>query len=144
MKTKLVRSLFVAAASAALLGGCAAASEGSGSTAEALSRGNRNLITSDEIATVGVTNLYDAVQRLRPQWLRGGPVTSLRGSGSGLPVVVYQNNTPLGGLDALRQMQPGFATSLRFLDGPTASNTLPGLGSRTVAGAIVIVTPAGS
>lgn len=102
-------------------------------------RARRDLISREEIAASGATNLYEVVQRLRPGWLRGGNVSNLRGGGTG--VVVYQNNTPLGTVDALRQMTPGYAASLRFLDGTEASNTLPGLGSRRVSGAIVVVLP---
>lgn len=102
-------------------------------------RRRRDLITQEEIAESGATNLYEVVQRLRPAWLRGGSASNISGGGTGY--VVYQNNTPLGGLDALRQMSPGYAESLRFLEGTEASNVLPGLGSRRVAGAIQIVTP---
>lgn len=102
-------------------------------------RARRDLITQEEIAASGATNLYEVVQRLRPGWLRGGNVSNFRGGGTG--VVVYQNNTPLGGPEALRQLTPGYAASLRFLEGTEASNTLPGLGSRTVSGAIVVVLP---
>ena len=133
------RSLLAAAGSLVLLAGCAAAGDPATAPGEAVARGSRTEITREEIAASGATNLYDAVQRLRPQWLRGGAVTNWQGGGGG--VVVYQNNTPMGGLDALRQMTPGYAARLRYLDGPTASNTLPGLGSRSVAGAIIVVTP---
>lgn len=102
-------------------------------------RRRRDVILQDEIAGSGAANLYEVVQRLRPGWLRGGSATNLRGGGGG--VVVYQNNTPLGGVEALRQLTPGYAASLRFLEGTEASNTLPGLGSRRVAGAIVVVLP---
>ena len=54
---------------------------------------------------------------------------------------MYQNTTLLGGLDALRQIAPGYAENVRFLDASTATNTLPGLGSRRVAGAIVVELP---
>jgi hypothetical protein len=99
----------------------------------------RDMISREEIVESGATNLYEVVQRLRPGWLRGGNVSNIRGGGTS--VVVYQNNTPLGGPEALRQLTPGYAASLRFLDGTEASNTLPGLGSRRVAGAIVVVLP---
>lgn len=102
-------------------------------------RRRRDVLTREEIDASGVANLYEAVQRLRPDWLRGGNMSNFGGGGTG--VVVYQNNSPLGGLDGLRQLSPDFAVELRFVDGVTASNTLPGLGSRRVAGAIVIVTP---
>jgi hypothetical protein len=96
-------------------------------------------ITRQELAASGTTNLYAAVERLRPQWLRPRGFTNFRGGGTA--IVVYQGTTPLGSLDALRQIAPEFAEELRFLDSSQASNTLPGLGSRAVAGAIVIVRP---
>ncbi|HEU0300730.1 MAG TPA: hypothetical protein VFR37_14815 [Longimicrobium sp.] len=99
----------------------------------------RNEISQEEMVQSGATNLYDVVQRLRPQWLTGTSASNIGGGGQA--IVVYQNNTQLGGLDALRQMSPGYAEVLRFLDGSEASNTLPGLGSRRVGGAIIVVTP---
>lgn len=102
-------------------------------------RARRDLITQEEIVASGATNLYEVVQRLRPAWLRGSSASNIRGGGTS--VVVYQGSTPLGGLEALRQLTPGYAASLRFLEGTEASNTLPGLGSRRVAGAIVVVLP---
>lgn len=100
----------------------------------------RDVITKEEMVEAGVTNLYEAVQQLRPEWLRGANVSNITGGGQDL--VVYQNQTPLGSVEELRELTPEYAESLRFLDGPTASNTLPGLGSRRVAGAIVVVTTA--
>jgi hypothetical protein len=118
----------------ALVAGCAPAVEG-GATA----RANPNLITREELAEVGVTNLYDAIQRLRPNWLRSrGQTTITQGA---VDIVVYQGTTQLGGVDALRQIAPGYPAAIRFLDSSTATNTLPGLGSRRVAGAIVIELP---
>jgi hypothetical protein len=105
-------------------------------------RPRRDVLTREELAESGTTNLYDAVQRLRPQWLRGGSASNFSGGGQGY--VVYQDNAMLGGLDALRQISVEFAYELRFVDGTTASNTLPGLGSRRVSGAIVVVRPRGN
>jgi hypothetical protein len=102
-------------------------------------RRRRDVITKEEMVESGATNLYEVVQRTRPSWLRGGNPSNFGGGGGGY--VVYQNTTQLGGLEALRQLSPGYAESLRFLDGSTASNTLPGLGSQRVAGAIVVVLP---
>jgi hypothetical protein len=154
MKTLTLRSLAVAATFAML----AVADTATAQTATAASqqpaatpqqqapaqqrrapRPRRDVISQEEIAASGATNLYEVVQRLRPAWLHRGSASNLGGGGTGY--VVYQNTTPLGSLDALRQMSPGYAESLRFLDGTEASNTLPGLGSRRVAGAIVVVTP---
>lgn len=105
-------------------------------------RPRRDVLTREELAASGTTNLYDAIQRLRPQWLRGGSASNFSGGGQGY--VVYQDNAMLGGLDALRQLSIEFAHELRFVDGTTASNTLPGLGSQRVSGAIVVVRPRGN
>ena len=125
------------AASAQQAAAAPAAQEGAERVREPRRRPDR--ITRQELAASGTTNLLHAVERLRPQWLRSSNFTNLRGAGTA--IVVYQGSTQLGGLDALRQIAPEFAEELRFLDGSQASNTLPGLGSRAVGGAIVIIRP---
>ena len=51
---------------------CATSSETSGGPSQ-----NRSLITAEELATLPSVSLYEAVQRLRPAWLRSrGPVSS--------------------------------------------------------------------
>jgi hypothetical protein len=129
MKQIIARTLALGALAA--LAACAPAATTAGGQ-------NPNLLTRDDIMAVEVTNLYDVVQRLRPRWLTvraGRSLSELR-----TEVVVFQNQTLLGGIDVLRQMQPDIAVRIRYLDGSTASATLPGLGSRHVEGAIVIET----
>lgn len=99
----------------------------------------QDLLTREQIMSVsGVSNLYEVVQRLRPRWLetRGGD----RSFALTTEVVVFQNQSYLGDVQVLGQLGPEVAFEMRWLDGPTASATLPGLGSRHVAGAIVIAT----
>lgn len=84
-----------------------------------------------------VTNLYDVIQRLRPRWF------DVRGSQSfsGSPeIVVYQDQTYLGDPSVLRGIGLDLAMRLTHLDAAEAVAQLPGLGSRRVAGAIVIHT----
>lgn len=136
-------------ASFALLTACSAATAEGGASAGASANADgrtssvrrANVLTREELATSGATNLYDAVNRLRPAWLRGSTNTQSNYGGGGLQVVVYQGTTQLGTAEHLRQLAPGYVASLRYLDGNTASNTLPGLGSRMVAGAIIIELP---
>lgn len=104
------------------------------------SRVDPNRITRAEIVEVDVADLYEVVQRLRPRWLE---VRGSRSFGGETEVVVYQGQSFLGGPEVLRQFDPAAAESLRYLDGPTASASLPGLGSRHVEGAIIIVTSGG-
>lgn len=103
-----------------------------------------DLLTREQIMSVsGVNNLYEVVKRLRPRWLeaRGGD----RSFALPTEIVVYQDQAFLGDVEVLGQLSPEMAYQLRWLDAATASATLPGLGSRHVAGAIVLsTTPGGS
>ncbi len=105
--------------------------------------GNRqDVITNDELAGLqGVHNLWDAVERLRPRWLdvRAADRSFAIGTG-GAGIVVFQDQAYLGDMTILKQLSPDVAFDMKWLDGPTASSTLPGLGSQHVAGAIVIYT----
>lgn len=116
-----------------LLTGCASTSE-QGST-------NRrsDVITLEELQEVKVNNLYEAIQRLRPRWLQARSQQSFNTPSQ---IVVYQNQTNLGGFEALRSLGTDAAHSIQFMDGPTAMASLPGLGSMQVMGAIVIHTTA--
>jgi hypothetical protein len=103
-------------------------------------RRSSDVITADEIASLTtVSTLYDVVSQLRPRWLtvRGG--RSITG-GIQTSIVVYQDQTYLGGPDVLRQFGPESVRSLQWLDGSRAAATLPGLGTRHVDGAIVLKT----
>lgn len=137
---RLLRTLAVTAGTLTVLSGCAASGAAGGEASTSTSvRARRDLITREELLASGAPNLYEAVNRLRPHWLRGVNLSNTVAGGT--EVVVYQGVTQLGGLDALRQLQITYAESLRWLDASQASNTLPGLGSRRVAGAIVITLP---
>jgi hypothetical protein len=142
---KLFRSFALAACTLTALAGCAASASGgaeagaSAGATPAAPRGNRNVITQEEMAASGATNLLEAVQRLRPAWLRGVNLTSQNPDGSDF--VVFEGTTLLGGVDELRQRSPGYILRLRYLDAAQAMNTLPGLGQRRISGAIVIELP---
>ena len=100
---------------------------------------NTNLISSaelDQMREAGVADLYEAVNRLRPRWLATRSERSLELE---TVVLVYFNETRLGGVEALRGYPLTSVTSLRYLDSAQAM-LLPGTGSVHVEGAIVIST----
>ena len=99
-------------------------------------------LTRAEIMSVDVGNLYEVVNRLRPRWITAERRAGDRSFGLGTGVVVYQNQTYLGDVDVLRQWSPSSAYGLKWMDGATASASLPGLGASHVAGAIIITTSA--
>jgi len=98
-------------------------------------RGSTNVITQEELQEVRGSSVYDAVQELRPRWLRARSGQSVHGSDTG--IVVYVGNSRMGGIDELRRHSLDGVRSLQFLDSSTAAS-LPGIGSERVAGAIVI------
>lgn len=114
-----------------VLAGCATTGE--------RQRTDSSRISSQEIrALTTASTLYDVVQQLRPRWLEVRAGRSLVGAETA--IVVVQGQTILGGIDTLRQFSPDVADTLEYMDGPTASAALSGLGGRHVEGAIVIRT----
>jgi hypothetical protein len=96
----------------------ACASRGSAPPSARRSRGDRNVLTRELMVKDRFSNVYDAVQALRSQWLRPrGPESFL------LPLVVwvYLDDNRLGTVETLRSIQPSLVTSVRFYDGPSAT-----------------------
>lgn len=125
------RRSFVALIPVAVAAGCASAGSGSGSGEST----DRNLLTREQMTEARVANVYEAVERLRPRWLQIRAARSMLGA---TEIVVFMNRSLLGGPEVLRQFNPENIARLRYLDGPTASAQLNGLGARAVEGAIII------
>lgn len=101
-----------------------------------------------EVSAQNFRNAYEAVERLRPEWLRKRDATTrmgmtVRGStgvqtdaGSGL--VAYLDNTRLGSVEALRDITAAGIGSIQYMDAAKATARLPGLGSSSISGAIVV------
>jgi hypothetical protein len=104
-------------------------------------RRDANLITQAEVRSANAANAYELVQQLRPLWLQSRGERSTR---MGTSILVYVNNARWGDIQQLRSLSTDAIVSLRYLDGNTASNTLPGIGAGHVEGAIVITLSTGS
>lgn len=120
----------------------ASATPVSGAPAAAARTRNTNTITASELAESGAQNLYQAVQILRPQWLRARPRTTMGasssrtgGASSADATVVYLDQTKYGGLTTMHQLTLGGVQEMRFYDGVEATNRF---GTGHTAGAIVI------
>lgn len=116
----------------ALATGCA-----SGGSATAASAEDRDRVSAEELSTVFVSDLYQALQRLRPLWLQSrGP----RAVNQETQIAVVVNGTYFGPVETLSQISTQSVVEIRRLDGPTASATIPGiLGSgRNIESAIVV------
>lgn len=93
-------------------------------------------ITTDELQELGAPNLYDAVQRLRPRWLRHRGDRSMTGSVS-TELHVFMDGSHLGTARELRRMVPRGISSLEYLSASEA-DALPGPQGVHLAGAIMV------
>ena len=92
------------------------------------------LISDQEIAAAeGVVTVYDAIQRLRPQWLTN---SRARNVGSNDQLVVYLDTNRYGTIESLRQLPIGGITDIRYLNAAEATNRF---GTGHAGGAIVIM-----
>jgi len=93
-------------------------------------------IALEEIQASSVSNVFELIQQIRPQWLRGRGATSLQDPRPVLPVV-FLGEMSFGPLETLR----GFATQsveeIRYIDARTATIRF-GTGH---AGGIIQVVP---
>lgn len=129
---KLLVAMLFAAATVA---GCASA-------ASIGSSRDPNRISADEIATAQVTDAYELVERLRPQWLRARPITqstsqASMGGGHG-EIVVFMNGARYGGVESLRQIAPESIGTIRYLGPGEVQREFTGQSGRGVVGAIMI------
>ena len=114
--------------------GAAGATQQSASPAR--SRGSRYVITSDELAKVDVQNALQAVQRLRPNFLQthGGMSSSMTQGPQ--DVVVYVDNTRMGGPSSLSQIPITDVKEIQYLNGPDATQRF---GTGHGSGAIIVI-----
>ncbi|HSJ24137.1 MAG TPA: hypothetical protein VK929_05660 [Longimicrobiales bacterium] len=132
MTVKLSRMAFLLVVAGFVAAGCASSGERVGSSTS-------TTLSQEDMAQVPGATLYEIVDRLRPRWLQVRHTMSM--SGTPGQIVVFMNNSYLGGPDMLRQFQASDVIEVRYLDGPQASAQLRGYDSTVhVVGAIVMVT----
>lgn len=106
-------------------------------TNHAASSVRRDIITAAEIVAARVTDVYQAVTQLRPEFLRrrgGATVSSVQSRSS---VVVYLDELPYGGLESLRYIPLDRVRLIRYVS-PTDADLRWG-GSHPT-GAILVTT----
>lgn len=77
-------------------------------------RRQNDLITRDEIASAGVSNALEAVEQLRPHFLRPRGGVSIRGDGKPSPPQVFVDGLEVGGPEALLQVPASMVLSIQF------------------------------
>ncbi len=105
------------------LAGCASGGGGSGGG------GRANLLTVADMSEVQQLSVYQAIQRLRPRWLRQ--------RSNRLPNVYIDGSRRTGGLDDLRSMRTSEVQEMQYLSGSDATTRF---GTGNDGGAILVTT----
>ena len=124
-----MRTLAIAAAALLTLGAC-------GGKRQHVTPQDRNLITADEIAKSNATNAYEAVERLRPAFLRTRGSQSLQNQVPPTPMI-YIDGMRYGPLQTLSSVPAIGIVSIQYL---TAIEATQRYGFGNEGGAIMITT----
>jgi hypothetical protein len=98
-----------------------------------------NVITKEEILDAHASNVYEAISRLRPNFLHYRGQTTIKGADTGYPRV-YLDRTLMGDLSSLKSMPPSGIREIRYYNGPEASARF---GLDNVSGAIEVISDTG-
>ena len=136
MKTRYIYLLAALAVSA--VPACASSPSGASNASQQSSprRGSSDRITQEELATIDVQNALQAVQRLRPSFLqnRGGASSSITQGPQ--DVVVYVDQTRMGGPSTLAQIPITDVKEIQHLSGTDATQRY---GTGHGSGVIIVI-----
>ncbi len=130
------RALTVALGGLVLVAACGGASRGSRGPGESAPLRSSDAVTLEDLAKVATSStLYEALHVLRPNWFLRNPST-VRPEKEG-DIVVYLDQSRLGGLESLRTIQVAGVTVVRHY---SASEAEARFGLGHLHGAIQVVT----
>jgi hypothetical protein len=93
-------------------------------------------ISEEDLGRLDVSNAYQAVERLRPDWLRGRGQISTRNPQASLPTVYLAGVRQQGGPSALRQIRLGDVLEMQYLNAADATTRY---GIDHAGGAIIVI-----
>ena len=80
-----------------------------------------NVISRAELDAAGSATVYDAVLRLRPNFLRNRGPTSVMNSTARTVAVVFVNDAEYGNLESLQRFPASRVEEVRYYSGPEAT-----------------------
>ena len=95
---------------------------------------NSDVITAEELERSNIGSAYHVIERLRPRFLRVRGPSSVTNAAADR-VVVYVDNTRMGYVDVLRDMQATDILEIRYLNAADATSRF---GTGHTAGAILV------
>lgn len=114
MRMRNTLSFLAIALSAGLLSACGATMGGTGTTP------HQSTITREELAETNARNVYDALQRARPSWMRArGPVSATDPTEA--RPTIYMNGNRYGDLESLKDINVEEIQELRYWEPGQAS-----------------------
>ena len=116
---------------ALVISGCASSAESSSGSAR-----DRNVITLEEMQNLSSVSLYEAIQRLRPAWLRSRGPMSGGGASSSYPQV-FMDGVQIGNIEILKDYRMDGVRELRFIPARDATTRF---GTGYLAGVIEILS----
>ena len=99
-------------------------------------------VSSEEIRRSSASNAFDLVHQVRPNWLRGRGITSMRNREPEVPVV-YLGPVRQGTVEVLRAFPTNGLVELRYMDG-TSATTRYGDGHGAGVIQVVVRSPEGN
>ena len=112
---KLRHALFLMLFTATSASGCVSAASQTGSAPS-----SNNRLTRTQLASSNLDNLYDAIAKLRPEWLSSRGPTSVTDA-TPTSVSVFMNGSMLGKGDYLKQVSLLDVTEVRYYEAAQAS-----------------------
>ena len=97
-----------------------------------------NTLNAEEIAAANVTTAYEAIERLRPHFLRGRGASSIQDPTS--TPLVYMDDVRLGSIGTLRQISALTVRQIQFI---TARDATTRWGTGHANGVILVLTNRG-
>ncbi len=117
-----------------VVAGCAAASGGSSEP-----RRNRNVLTETEMSSLLQFTAWEAVQRLRPMWMRPGGVRN-SANPSGQYPHVFVDGAPYGDMEVLQTLRVLHIKEMRYISSTDATIRYGG----EYGGGVILVTMQGT
>ena len=100
------------------------------------SRRDGNVITQEELAPHHEISAYEAVQRLRPQWLRVRGATIVAGA-QRPSIQVHVEGMHRGGIEELRTIRAEYVVEIRYM---SASDATTRFGTDYTGGLLLVTT----
>lgn len=110
------------------------------STGATTRKSSPDKLTRAEIAMSSATNGYEAISRLRPNWLRAQGTASIAGAVRSQLILLYIDNQRAEDLYALKNLSAGMIESAEWIDATRVATVLSNVPSGSYSGAIVVRT----